>query len=121
LQNTITTKNFASDLHIARLDTIRFLAALWVAIFHGAIPLKPLADHGFIRLGLAFVEDSFDGIGPVDAIKIDVQGFEVEAIRGLSVMRLRSSNLHRTLLTHRVALAPAPADLPVGDYIITPV
>jgi FkbM family methyltransferase len=95
------------------------------------------------------------GIGSVDAIKIDVQGFEVEALRGLNpllqrdrpylwfelglatrrVLNSRTAleglvpfrheaqiiDLHRTLLTHRVALAPAPADLPVGDYIITPV
>jgi FkbM family methyltransferase len=94
------------------------------------------------------------GIGPVDAIKIDVQGFEVEAIRGLlpvlerdrpylwfelgsgtrQVLNSRTTlerlipfrhearliDRRRTLLTRRVALVPAPADLPEGDYIIGP-
>jgi FkbM family methyltransferase len=95
------------------------------------------------------------GIGPVHAIKIDVQGFEVEAIRGLipvlqrdrpylwfelgsgtrQVLNSRTAlerlipfrhkawliDPRRTLLMRRVALAPAPSDLPEGDYILAPV
>lgn len=117
-------------------------------------------DMPLIEVGSAPVVRGADylanhGIGPVDAIKIDVQGLEVEAIRGLMPVLQRDRpylwfelgsatrqvlcsrealkhlipfrheawlvDLRRALLTHRVALAPAPADLPEGDYIITPV
>jgi peptidoglycan/LPS O-acetylase OafA/YrhL len=65
MQNTMKANRSASGLHIARLDTIRFLAALWVAISHGTIPLKPLANSGALRLAFAFIQDSFSGVAAV--------------------------------------------------------
>jgi peptidoglycan/LPS O-acetylase OafA/YrhL len=58
-------KKASADMHIARLGTIRFLAAVWVAISHEAIPLKPFADSGLARFVLACVQDSFSGIAAV--------------------------------------------------------
>jgi FkbM family methyltransferase len=117
-------------------------------------------DKPLILVGSASVVRGSDylidqEIGPIDAIKIDVQGFELEVIRGLhpllqrdrpclwfelglrtrQVLNSRMALDHlipfdydaqmfdpkRTLLTHRVALVAAPADLPAGDYVITPV
>jgi peptidoglycan/LPS O-acetylase OafA/YrhL len=51
--------------HVHRLDTIRFLAALWVAISHGALPLKPFADAGPMRLAASVEEASFNGVAAV--------------------------------------------------------
>lgn len=51
--------------YIHRLDTIRFLAALWVAVSHGMLPLEPFVDGGLIRLALSVVQDSFDGVAAV--------------------------------------------------------
>jgi peptidoglycan/LPS O-acetylase OafA/YrhL len=39
-----------SDIRLEGLDTIRFIAALWVAISHGAVPLKPLADLPVLKM-----------------------------------------------------------------------
>jgi len=117
-------------------------------------------DTPLIEVGSASLVQGADylaahGVSGVDAIKIDVQGFELEAIRGLlpvlerdrpclwfelgpgtrQVLKSKTAlerlipfrheariiEFRRTLLTHSVALAPAPADLPAGDYIISPV
>ena len=50
---------------IERLDSIRFLAALWVAISHGAIPLKPLVDEPTAKMILAGVQSTFSGTAAV--------------------------------------------------------
>lgn len=50
---------------IERLDSIRFLAALWVAISHEAIPLKPLATEPTTKLILAGVQSTFSGTAAV--------------------------------------------------------
>ena len=64
LRNTAEATK-GSNARIARLDTIRLLAAVWVAISHGAMPLKPLADTGPLRLIAAVAQDSFSGVAAV--------------------------------------------------------
>ena len=47
---------------IRRLDTIRFLAALWVALSHGAIPWQSLSDERYSALALKALGASFSGV-----------------------------------------------------------
>lgn len=116
------------------------------------MPLKEVGSAKVVRGADYLVGHD---IGPVDAIKIDVQGFEIEAIRGLvpvlerdrpylwfelgsatrQVLNSRPAlerlipfrheawliEPRRGLFTRRLGLSPAPADLPEGDYIITPI
>ena len=54
-----------SWVRIDRLDSIRFLAAGWVAISHGALPLKPLADGPILKFILNATTSSFNGVAAV--------------------------------------------------------
>jgi len=57
--------NPSPAMHVDRLDTIRFLAASWVAVSHGALEIKPLADSGLLKVLLGGVQGSFNGIAAV--------------------------------------------------------
>jgi peptidoglycan/LPS O-acetylase OafA/YrhL len=50
---------------IACLDAIRFVAAIWVVMSHGAVPLKPLFSDPVARLVAGGLGASFDGISAV--------------------------------------------------------
>lgn len=54
-----------SGLRIARLDSIRFLAALCVALSHGALPLKALAVDPVTKVLTAGIMSSFNGVAAV--------------------------------------------------------
>lgn len=47
------------------LDSIRFVAAIWVVISHGGVDLKALSDHPTARLLAAGLGSSFSGISAV--------------------------------------------------------
>lgn len=53
------------SLHIHGLDTIRLLAAVWVAMSHGAIPFRALSDDATIRLALSGFATTFNGVAAV--------------------------------------------------------
>lgn len=50
---------------IDRLDAIRFVAAVWVAISHGALPLRSLFSDPIARLIAGGFESTFSGVSAV--------------------------------------------------------
>src|SRR5438477_1992376 len=50
---------------VAGLDSIRFVAAIWVVMSHGAAPLKPLFSDPVARLISGGFSSSFNGIAAV--------------------------------------------------------
>jgi peptidoglycan/LPS O-acetylase OafA/YrhL len=55
----------SAKLRIERLDSVRFLAALWVAISHDAVPLKSLTNEPAARMMLSILTSSFNGVAAV--------------------------------------------------------
>lgn len=109
------------------------------------VPLKPLATCEVVDGGRYVIEN---GVGHVDAIKIDVQGFEPEVLRGLreilhrdrpiiwvevaeatsaqmgsldDMRRLVPFPFEARMLVHRGLGAPQrDGALPFGDYVLFP-